>query len=367
MSLKTDPVTGACTADCPAGFSNPNQGAFLTVGAGAGTGVFNITNGAKLTIDSSGTPNAQFSGFILGSNSFLGAEGDGTLTVDGSGSQLTVIGDKSFFGVGRLENSKGELNILNGGQVIVQNDDGQSAGFVGDRIGAEGNINIDGNTSLLDAGNFLRVGVNDTNPEAPGGKGTVTLSNDGTLKVDNLFISSGGTLQGNGTVMGSTGPGVTTIDVNGTLSPGASTGTLEFVGDLILEAGTTLIEANSSTDFDEIIVSGDLIIRGGVLEVLLGYTPDPDEILEFLFSDNILFEQGGFEAINVFAMLGSNVAAGTAVSIRIGDAIFEEFVSEVPLPGGLVLLLSALGLLGFRRFSLKLGPRQSGLVAGAHT
>ncbi len=301
-----------------------------------------MTNGADITIDSSATPGAQSPGFNLGGDTILGPVGDGTLNVDGPGSQVLVKGDQGFFSVGRLENGTGALNISNGGRVVMANADGQSSGFVGDRPGATGTITIDGSNSLLDVGNTLGVGVDSSFNDA--GDGMVKLVDGGVIKADNLAVGLGGTLAGNGTVTASTAGATQNTVVNrGTIDVGESIGELTFDGDLKLEAGTILLEADSPTELDHINVGRDLVLAGGVIDVLLGFVPDSDFLFEpfdVTGAVNVTETFGGF---NVLAAEGSGIGAGVPLTMSIGDTTFQA--QTVPTPGTCALLLMGLVML----------------------
>lgn len=338
-------LQGACTADCPTGFSFPNQGAFLTVGANEGTGEVNVTGGAKFTIDSSATANAEFAGFSLGGSSILGPMGDGTLTVDGSGSELRVKGDRALFSVGRLEQGLGELTVSNGGKVILENLDGASTGFLADRIAARGIITVSGSSSLLDAGSFLGVGVDGVANDAGDGR---LILDEGTVRADLLVVGGGGTVEGNGTLEAST-PGATQVRINrGTIAPGLSTGEIVVEGDLLVQDGRVLMEANSLTDLDKIHVTGDATFNGGFIDVILGFIPDPGDVLSFFDVDGTVTVGDGFGGINALAAPGVDIPAGTLATVMLGD---ERFQARVPAPEPTTLALIGIGLaaLGFRR------------------
>jgi T5SS/PEP-CTERM-associated repeat protein len=324
-------LSGACTADCPPGYSFPNQGAFLTVGANAGAGEVNITNGAKFTIDSLGTSGAEDAGFSLGGNSILGGRGDGTLNVSGAGSELRVKGNKGFFTVGRLENGIGELNISKGGMVILDNNDGLARGFVGDRPSAEGTITVDGSASTLDAGRLLGVGV-DSRDFSDAGKGTVKLVGGGTVLADFIRVGAGGKIVGTGTLASSTSGLQGRIDPHGKIAAGLSVGEILIDGDLILDGGTAFFEAISAVEFDKIIVTGDLLLKNGVIHILLGYTPDANDLDSLLEVGGTTTVGQGFDGINVFAAPGSDVPLGTEVTVNIGGIDFETTVTSVPVP-----------------------------------
>ncbi len=344
-------LSGACTPDCPAGYSYPNQGAFLTVGANEGKGTVNITNGAKIIIDSSGTSGAVDTGFALGGSPIIGPMGDGTLNVDGAGSELRVRGNESFFAVGRLQSGTGALSITNGGKVIMENTDGQSRGYVGDRAGAEGLITIDGTGSVLDAGYRLGIGVDQV--QAIAGKGKVTLSNGGKLLADYIHIDNGGTINGNGTLAGSTGPTQVRVIENGLIDTGLSTGVIVIEGDLILDGGSLLLEANSMADFDRIVVTGDAIFNTGVMDIILGFMPGPSDVLNFFDVQGTVTVLDTFGGISVVSAPGSGVPLGTDVTVMVGDHQYTASTQSVPEPMTLALVGLGLAGIGYKRKSLK--------------
>lgn len=338
-------LKGACTPDCPDGFSFDNQGAFLTIGADEGTGFVNVTNGASIVIDSSEDVDAEHSGFSLGGSSILGPEGSGTLIVDGTNSQVLVKGKEAVFIVGRLENGQGTLHIRNGGSVVLANPDGLSAGFVADRLGASGTITIDGTDSYLDAGKFLGIGVDQDGNNA--GHGVVRLSSNATLMADHVLVGSGGVLKGNGTVTSST-DGITQVivDHGGIIDIGLSAGHLTIDGDLILEQGSFLLEALSSLDFDKITVTGDLKLLGGTINLLFGFRPDDNFLLDPFDVDGLVTIADAFKGLNAFAAPGSG-AGGANFAMLIGEQRFEARIGTlaVPASGSFFLLLMGLSLL----------------------
>ncbi len=340
-------LSGACTLDCPPGYSYPGQGAFLTVGANEGKGEVHITNGAKFTIDSSTAPHStQAAGFAAGGSPILGPIGDGKIVVDGAGSELRVIGDKGFFSVGRLQNGTGELSISNGGKVIMENGDGNSKGFVGDATGATGIVTVDGANSVLDAGNFLGVGVTPSTL-SPGGDGHIILKNGGTLLADNIHIDNGGTIKGNGTLAGSTGNKTQVrTTVNGIIDSGLSPGTIIIDGDLIMDGGTLMLEAFSSTNMDQIIVTGDAIFNSVVIDIILSYTPTASDILNFFNVQGNFTINDTLTSINTYAAPGSGAQLGASVIVDIGGQQIVSQIQSVPEPTSILLI--GLGLAGIR-------------------
>lgn len=341
-------LAGACTSDCPPGFSFPNQGAFLTVGANQGTGTVNVTNGATFTIDATGAAGSEFAGFSLGGSSILGPMGDGTLNVSGAGSGLLVKGDKGFGSIGRLEMGKGALNIDHGGKVVFENADGQSMVFVGDRPGAQGVVRVQDVGSMLDAGGFLGVGINDVTL-ADAGQGLVELSG-GTVKATDIQVGNGGTIKGNGTLVGN-------VTVNrGVIDPGFSTGRIVIDGDFIFNDGVLRIEANSLADLDQIVVNGDASFLGGVIEVVLGFVPGPSDVLDVFQVTGNVTVGADFSVVGIASGLGA-VPNGTGFVLSLGNTstTFAASVAQVPEP-------ATLALFGFGLVGLGVAMRRRGRV-----
>jgi fibronectin-binding autotransporter adhesin len=161
------------------------------------------------------------------------------------------------------------------------------------------------------------------------GDSVVTL-HDSATTMTAPSVQVGGTLKGNGTVVGDV------VSVAGsTIEPGTSIGTLTVTGNLSL-AGSLDIEYNQANTqkIDKLLVSGDLDLTGGILDFAL--------------------ETGGSALTDlayVFATYGTrsgslpteqNVPAGYRVEYAYGGNSIA--LVEVPEPSTLVLL--ALGLLG---------------------
>ncbi|MEY4387647.1 MAG: hypothetical protein RLY20_2930, partial [Verrucomicrobiota bacterium] len=101
-----------------------------------------------------------------------------------------------------------------------------------------------------------------------------TLINAGTLLVNNTTNSgtgSGAVVINSGATLGGTGiiAGAVTNNAGGTLSPGASIGTLTLSSNVVLSAGSTnTFEVDGTAATNDIIVLGDTVTYGGVLQIV---------------------------------------------------------------------------------------------------
>ena len=86
-----------------------------------------------------------------------------------------------------------------------------------------------------------------------------------------------------------------------------------------------ILEANSMSDFDSITVTGDLILNGGAIDILLGFVPAVDDVLSFFNVAGDIMIDSGFGGINAFVVPGSDVEIGTSVSVGIGTEQFQIF------------------------------------------
>lgn len=156
-----------------------------------------------------------------------------------------------------------------------------------------------------------------------------------------VTIAPDGSVTGTGTLAGR-------VEINGgTLSPGGDGGVLTIDGDLALNGGMLAFGAGNPSDLDELIVTGDMELSSGSVDVLLGFTPDPDEVLELIVLGGALNIDAGFSGVFGRAAAGSGVAIGTPFSVDLGGQIFQtEVTSAVPIPASAWLYTSALLLLG---------------------
>ena len=253
------------------------ESARLTVG-GDGDGELIVRNGADVMIDghndrrpvfqiSSGEPAGAFNAPPPGGGTPLGPRTPtGLATITGVGTTLTLNTDNladdsgSVIYVGRQIGSEGRLVVRDGAQLLNDSLSNNSVTVVGgsDPLGlfttdTSGSVLVDGlgnASTLFDAGQLLIAGgywtgTNATIFSAIGGgsgRGSVTVVNGATLRANDIFIGSSGTLRGNGTVdgnvfmQGSLTYGEGEIDA-GTEADG-SIGRLTITGDLAIPSGS---------------------------------------------------------------------------------------------------------------------------------
>ena len=169
------------------------------------------------------------------------------------------------------------LGNVPGTVLTVGADDGSST-FSGSGSGS-GNVTKAGSGTLTLSGTNTYVG-------------TTTVS-AGTLRVDGsvggTLALNGGTLSGKGTVGAVTAPG------GGTVAPGDSAGVLTAASAAFNEGTTFSVELNGPTPgnglrhYDQLVVHGPVTLGGAVLEVSLGYVPDPATAFTILQSTGAIW------------------------------------------------------------------------------
>jgi len=141
---------------------------------------------------------------------------------------------------------------------------GSSNGYAGQITGQGFLVKSGGGTYSLSGGNSFGQG------------GSSTTINGGILQVDGslaagnpVFVQSGGTLAGTGTI-----GEVTTVSAGGTVSPGDANGALGGLtlgSDLNLNAGAAVLlvlnKTNSPATNDTLVVSGNLNVTNGILTI----------------------------------------------------------------------------------------------------
>lgn len=399
-----------------------NAGAVVRNGAGVLSAPLTLNAGANVLpnqnvgIGNGGRGAARLDAGTTLSSQFLnvGTNNLGTLVV--SGTTVTLDGgtfndgtnppdtNGGFLTVGRVSGGRGFMDVINGGQVLVNSNgqlspginigrDAGSAGVLsiegagsqvvvtgpavasptlaqngainvgrsGDGIlnvlaggklinDAEGIINIGrdagsrGNAVVSGAGSLLNAGAQLNVGLAGGGEGILRVANGAHVVAGMTTIGPGGMLTGSG---GFLFGGVRVL--GGVISPGSSPGTLVVVGDLDLADGLLLLEAfgDSPDQIDHIDVQGRIVIGAQAqIEIMLGFNPSSP--LSFLSATDGIEIDPDFAGPQVFALAGGDVPGGGTVAIDIGGRRFDVVVqAAVPAPGTLGLIALALAALSY--------------------
>ena len=262
------------------------NGQSQTVGALSGTGgTVGLNGGAALTLNQN--TDTSYAGAFTGNGSLV-KDGSGTLALTGASSHTggTVINNGTLqLGAGGSLASTGAVAV-NGGTFDLN---GQSQ-TVGSLSGTGGTVALSNNGALT-----VNQTTNTSYAGAITGSGSLTKSGSGTLTLTGTNTYTGGTTVSGGTLAGTTSSlqgnivnnaNVTFDQVGAGVYAGAmsGTGTLTKSG-----AGTVVLTGEN-------VFSGGTIITGGILQIGNGGTTGSlagnvqnDGTLAFFRSDNITF------------------------------------------------------------------------------
>lgn len=211
------------------------QALLRMAGVSQTTASLTVRNGGVVRLDASSAP-TQLSGINVGNAAGAdGSNSSGAITVTGAGSRLEFSGGIGFLNLGRGVGNVAQMTVANGGVVTGTTDQAFGFASVG-RGGGNGTLTIDGSGSLMrlsggdsaGGGAFLHVGRFD----AVAGTGTVNVRNGGRLEIDdrNQVLTSGNQT---GMIVGNSAGSQGAMNISGAGSSvliAGSTGRTPFVG-----------------------------------------------------------------------------------------------------------------------------------------
>ncbi|PJF10993.1 hypothetical protein CUR21_03360 [Pseudorhodobacter sp. MZDSW-24AT] len=346
-------------------------------------------------VDASFDPTeASRGGVSLGGfDTFAPGQALDTLTITGVGSELVY--SSNFF----TNSGNNRILVIDGG-VIRQNEVGDVdavAAFLGinpDDLGAfslgsgvgESSLLVDGPGSAVSVTRNIQIGYGEAligyeNPEeyagpifgptsaqatvvngglmsttkdvvvsksGEPGTGYLTVGSGGRVEASRLILNDGGVLSGNGgTIVGDV------ILDGGMISPGASPGSMTIDGDLEVFGGSLFFEVGGGGAgmFDQLFVTGDLLAMQGLsitLSLIDGFLPERGTVFDFLkvSGSASIFDTPELISVSFLGINGSEFALGVTNNGFSGTYVGENPVSPVPLPSGLLLLVTAFGVMG---------------------
>ncbi|MCB0663649.1 MAG: hypothetical protein KDC24_12965, partial [Saprospiraceae bacterium] len=279
-----------------------NNASDLTIAAGATLNVFNSGAGSTLEVANGGLKlygNVNITGGSTGLLIYGNFQNYNTGVLDISGSSsycINSIQDLTNNGTIYLDGgSIASLNTIgsffdNNGTIDITNSGARAINFLSVFTnGASGTINIASGTgygiyfpddfSLTNDGSIVISGTANNAIQVENVNGTAAFTNSGILQ-------GTGTFDLNGSPLG------------GTVIPGLSPGTMNFAGNQVFAAGTTLeVEVNGitpGTEHDKVVVAGTATL-GGTLNVSINYTPTKGDQIVILQAGSI---SGTFSSIN---------------------------------------------------------------------
>lgn len=294
--------------------------------------------------------------------------GDGVVEPPADGeTPLRSLLQASFIGIGVYGTANGQLSVTGNGRVETMNLTLGSGGGTGLLdVDAGGEVLVGGfygggpftdrvelrNGSTIDVsdGGKVVIGSN-TPPLLEPVFGVIDFF--GEIDPGTVLVSRNGKIKGTGTINGKL------IIADGSLIPGHSTGTLTVDGDLELRDDAIVeIEIASGSDYDRIVVTGELIF-GGTLHLAFvdGFAPTLGDL--FILD---IFEagaqSGGFAGVTT-----TGLAEGLKVLLDLdglaAGAPLTFSVVPVPLPAAGWLFMSSLGLLAAARRRRPLGEARA--------
>jgi outer membrane autotransporter protein len=190
-----------------------------------------------------------------------------------------------------LENTVNALNFSNNAPLAIQSNG--SLTLTSGTLNVQTGSSVVSGGTLVTPGNFDKTGSGELDLQSNTMVNGIANVVQGLLSVNGQLTTTGGVVVDPGATLGGAGFIVGNVNVNGgNLSPGNSPGTLTFAGNLVLTgANSTIIEIESPTNFDRIVVSGTATL-GGTLNAVAygGGTITPGARYEFLQAGRITGE-----------------------------------------------------------------------------
>ena len=311
------------------------------------SGTFTVESGGKLE-------QAQTGGFYAFSNLNVAAGGkvdnSGFIQLEGAfvnNGDVTVKSGALVSGV----SGSGSYNQLAGSTVIESN-----GYFYLDN----GKYQQDGGSTEIKAGGTMDLRYCDASTNACTGgtylqTGGVTKVN-GSLAADTVRFE-GGELNGAGTIVGQVTTELTAANnfVGTIISPANSPGMLTIDGNFLASGAIFNIEIGgpfAGTDYDQLFVTGDATIDGGVVNFLFinGFLPQVGETFDWLMATGLSFinSPGFFVSSSVGSVFGE-LNGGSFMVTRVAGGGGGGPGEPVPEPGTLALLGLGLAGLGMMR------------------
>ncbi len=281
----------------------------------AGTGTF-TQNGGAHTIGGALMLGNQASG-----NGTYAASNGASITLTSSGAQV-VIGD----------NGSGLLTMV-GGSTLTISDNGKI--IVGANAGATGQLELQGNSSInAGANSVFGIGHDGTPGGSTGGSASVYVDSGSSITATNIYIGAAGCLGGNGgmlhgnvvmdgetSILGCSPPTLAVSSLNlvgptGILHPGRSPGVITIDGGFDFISGT--IELEIASDGHGGFVTDEIIFtHGTLLDLMTAHIEfsflgdaDPNLFAKFWNLDTFL------KTVNDVGGIRGNLGAGRPSLVR---------------------------------------------------
>jgi len=289
-TLTVDGAGSAVNLNPPAVSSLPDSAAFLTIARNADAEV-TISDGGQISIEGENIPTP---GFQVSRN--LGS--DGSLTVTGQDSVLSVEGDTPFVAIGRAAQgepffpprnniARGSALVADGGSIEVTSTDGLGSFSLGTTARGVGTLTVAGADSRVQI-NGIPITV------GGGGTGDLVVSNGGTVAADGINIGASGTISG----AGGTISGDVIVGADGTVAPGNSTGELTFTDAVTLQQGSflelELDDTGSGIKTDKLTFERGVDFETGS-NILFSFLNglDPNALADFVIGNFLVDESDG--------------------------------------------------------------------------